>query len=60
MINSILNRKKNTIVLDRLLINDELSGVKRFTIDPDKIKKATANHFQNYALPNNPAPQMNE
>ena len=55
MIDSILNRKKRSIVMDRLLIDDQLSGSKRFTIDPDEIKSAAIDHFQNYALPTSPS-----
>src|SRR5215216_3485817 len=51
MIDSILNRKKNTIILDRLLINDPITGNKRFTVDPNEIKESTRHHFQNFALP---------
>ncbi|CAI2190495.1 11933_t:CDS:2, partial [Funneliformis geosporum] len=39
MIDSILNQKKNTIILDRLLINDPVTGNKHFTIDPNEIKE---------------------
>jgi len=58
MIDSILNRKKRSIVLDRLLIKDQNTSTNRFTIDPDDIKSATINHFQNFALPSSPAPLM--
>jgi hypothetical protein len=58
MIDSILNRKKRTIVMDRLLIEDSSTNTKRFTIDPAEIKQAAINHFQNYALPDFPARQM--
>ena len=58
MIDSILNRKKRSIVLDRLLIKDQNTSTNRFTIDPDDIKSATINHFQNFALPSSSAPLM--
>src|SRR5215216_2275358 len=58
MIDSILNRKKNTIVLDRLLINDPTTGSKRFTVDPDEIKESTRHHFQNFAIPDTPSQSM--
>jgi len=58
MIDSILNRKKCTIVMDRLLITDNESGDRRFTIDPNEIKKAAIDHFQNFAVPNFPARPM--
>src|SRR4051812_2885969 len=58
MIDSILNRKKRTIVIDRLLIEDSSTNTKRFTIDPAEIKQVAINHFQNYALPDFPARQM--
>jgi hypothetical protein len=54
MIDSILNRKKCSIIIDRLLINNYETGEKRFTIDPDEIKEAAINHFQNFAVPNSP------
>ncbi|CAI2200090.1 18871_t:CDS:1, partial [Funneliformis geosporum] len=41
--------------MDRLLITDNLSGDRRFTIDQNEIKKAAVDHFQNFAVPNLPA-----
>ena len=58
MIDSILNRKKRSIIMDRLLINNENTGVKRFTVNPDEIKKAAIDHFQNFAIPNSPSRPM--
>ena len=58
MIDSILTRKKHSIVLDRLLINNKDTGEKRFTIDPDEIKHAVTDHFQNFAIPNSRAYPM--
>jgi len=58
MIASILNQKKRSIVLDRLLITDKESGDKHFTIEPEEIKSATINHFQNFAVPSTPAYPM--
>ena len=40
MLDSILNRKKRSIIIDRLLIDNELE------LDPDIIKSATNKHFQ--------------
>jgi hypothetical protein len=51
MIDSILNRKKRSIIMDRLLIDIPNSNDKYFSIDPTEIKNAAINHFQNYALP---------
>jgi len=51
MIDSILNRKKRSIIMDRLLIDIPNSNDKYFSIDPIEIKNAAINHFQNYALP---------
>ena len=53
MIDSILQRKKRTITLDRVFIaNDD--NTKRFTLDPLEIKKVAVDHFQNNALPLSP------
>jgi hypothetical protein len=51
MIDSILNRKKRSIIMNRLLIDIPNSNDKYFSIDPTEIKNAAINHFQNYALP---------
>ena len=51
MIDSILNCKKHSIILDCLLIYNHNTGEKRFTVNPDEIKIATIDHFQNYAIP---------
>src|SRR5215216_7266734 len=51
MIESILNRKKKSIIMDRRLIDIPNSNDKYFTINPTEIKNASINHFQNYALP---------
>jgi exonuclease III len=58
MIDSILSRKKRTIILDRLLIEDPSTMNKKFTVDPDEIKSAAINHYQNFALPDFPARPM--
>src|SRR5215216_3996983 len=50
MIDSILQRKKRRITLDRVFINNN-DGSKQFTLDPDEIKKVAINHFQNNAVP---------
>ena len=55
MIDSILNRKKRSIVMDRLLINNDNTGVKYFTVDLNEIKEAAIDHFQNFAIPKNPS-----
>ena len=58
MIDSILNRERRRIVLDRLLYKDPVQGHILIT-DADTIKKHAALHFQQYALPQSPPPPMN-
>ena len=59
MIDSILNRDRRRIVLDRLLVNDPLHG-KVLITDPKTIQTHAAQHFQQYALSQNTSPSMNE
>jgi len=59
MIDSILNREKRTIVLDRLVYTDPVHG-KVLITDAQTIKERAATHFQQYALPLTAPPPMNE
>jgi len=59
MIDSILNRERQSIILDRLLLNDPVQG-KIFITDPQTIQQHTAKHFQQYALSQTAPSQMNE
>ncbi len=59
MIDSILNRDRKRIVLDRLLITDPVHG-KVLVTDPTTIKQHAAHHFQQYALPQTTVPPMND
>jgi len=59
MIDSILNRDRRRIVLDRLLVNDPLHD-KVLITDPKTIQTHAAQHFQQYALSQNTSPSMNE
>ena len=45
MIDSILNRNKHSIVLDHLLIYNNDTNDKRFTVEPNEIKNAVIDHF---------------
>ena len=60
MIDSILNWKKRSIVIDRLLIYNKDTGEKWFTVDPDEIKAAAMNYFQNYAIPSSSVCPMSQ
>ena len=59
MIDSILNRAKQTIVLDRIIVKDPVHGQILIT-DPKHIQTYAVQHFQQYALPPTAPPQMNE
>jgi len=59
MIDSILNREKKRIVLDRLLYTDPVHGNVLIT-DADTIKQHVAHHFQQFALPQTNPPPMND
>ncbi len=50
MIDSIFNREKRTIVLDRLLVKDPVHDQVLLT-DPQTIQQHAVLHFQQYALP---------
>src|SRR5215216_6570515 len=45
MIDSILNQKRRSIVLDCLFIKNNDTGDSRFTVDPAEIKNAVIDHF---------------
>jgi hypothetical protein len=50
MINSITERQRRTIVIDRILkTNNEDTNDLELVTDPDEIKKLTALHFQTIA-----------
>ncbi len=59
MINSILNRTRKHIVLDRLLCKDPVYGNVLIT-DAESIKQKAAQHFQQYALPQSDPPLLND
>ncbi len=59
MIDSILNREKRTILLDRLIIKDPIHG-QMLIMNPQTIQTHAMQHFQQYALPYTASPQMNE
>ncbi len=59
MIDSILNREKRTIILDRLLVDDSIHG-KVLITDPNTIQAQAAQHFQQFALLQNTPPPMND
>ncbi len=59
MIDSILNREKQSIILDRLLVTDPVHG-KVLITDATTIQKHAVKHFQQYALPQAAPPPMNE
>ncbi len=59
MIDSILNRKKQSIILDRLLYKDLVYGNILIT-NLTTIQKHAVHHFQQYALPKTAPPPMNE
>ncbi len=59
MINSILNREKHSIVLDRLLYKDPVHGSILIT-DAHTIQKHAIQHFQQYAIPHTAPVQMND
>jgi len=52
MINSILERHKKKIVIDRLFVKEH--GVNKIILDPTEIKSKVAHHFQNIAVPEQP------
>ena len=47
MISSFLDRQRNMIILDRLVIND--NGIETLITEPEQIKEETIKHFQNCA-----------
>ena len=49
MINSILERSRHTIVLDRVLITDSVTQVQTLVTDPDALATYVNHHFQNVA-----------
>src|SRR6266540_3489392 len=57
MIDSILNREKRTILLDRLIIKDPIHGQMLIT-DPQTIQTHAVQHFQQYTLPHTVPPKM--
>src|SRR6266498_2261015 len=59
MIDSILNREKRSIMLDRLLYKDPVHGNVLIT-DTQTIQKHAVTHFQQYTLLHTTPPQMNE
>ena len=59
MIDSILERPKQRIVLDRLLFKDPVQGNILIT-DEHLIQKHAVRHFQQVALPTSAPPQMND
>ncbi len=59
MIDSILNREKRSIILDRLLVKDPVHSQFLIT-DVTTIKQHAVQHFQQYALPLTDPPPMNE
>jgi len=59
MIDSLLNRTKRTIVLDRLLVKDPVHGNMLIT-DATTIKKLAADHYQTYAIPTSAPKPMND
>ncbi len=59
MIDSILNRERKSIVLDRLIYKDPVHGNVLIT-DTTTIKKHAAQHFQQYAFPQTIPSPMND
>ncbi len=59
MIDSILNREKRCIVLDRLLVKDPVHGNILVT-NANTIQQLAVNHFQQYVIPSVPVTHMNE
>ena len=49
MINSILERSRRTIVLDRVLITDSVTQAQTLVTDPDALATYVNHHFQNVA-----------
>ena len=49
MINSILERYKRKIVIDRLFVQE--NGTNKIILDPTTIKEKVVSHFQNAAVP---------
>ena len=58
MINSILERHKKRIVIDRLFVTE--NGTNKIVLDADDIKHRVNNHFQNVAVPKDPSSPPNE
>jgi len=58
MINSLLDRHKKKIVIDRLFVSNNNNNY--IILDPDEVKNKVNNHFQNAALPTESAPIMND
>ena len=56
MIDSILNRERKRIVLDKLVVSNE--DQLELVLDEDKIEKETIKHFQNIAGRRKDKPQM--
>ena len=57
MINSLLERNKKKIVIDRLFVSENDKNYMIF--DPNTIKNKVNNHFQNIALPDTTPPPIN-
>ena len=60
MINSIIDHHQSSIVIDRLLINEENTDNLELITDPDQIKKEVNKHFQLCALPKDSSPPIPE
>ena len=58
MIDSILNRKRRSIILDRLLYKDPVHG-NVLIMNTHTIQQHAISHFQQYALPQTAPPLMN-
>ena len=57
MIDSILDRQRRSIVIDKLLVKVDNQTTELIT-EPDRIKEVTVRHFQTCALPLNSPPPI--